>query len=242
VSDDAAIVLQARMGSRRLPGKSLAPVAGRTMLEHCIERLRASSGLRVVLATTTRGEDDCIVREGERLGVEVIRGQDQDVLGRFVMVAERLSLTEVVRATADNPAVDIDAPRRVLELRRATGADYMTERGLPYGTAVEAISTVALLQSSALTTEAADREHVTRFACRAAHFRALQTAAPPEIRRPDLRLTVDTQADLDFVRAVFEEAEAGSPRPVPLAALIAAADRRARTAIEADIMGRGAAT
>src|SRR5207247_2141293 len=81
---------------------------------------------------------------GERLGVEVIRGREDDVLARFVMVASRLSLTDLVRATADNPAVDMDAPRRVLELRRRTRADRVVEYGLPYGTAVEAVSAESL--------------------------------------------------------------------------------------------------
>jgi spore coat polysaccharide biosynthesis protein SpsF len=225
VIENAAIVLQARMGSRRLPGKTLALIAGRTVLEHCVERLRARSGMRVVLATTTRDEDDCVAQEGTRLGVEVIRGPDEDVLGRFVMVASALSLTEVVRATADNPAVDMDAPRRVLELRRSTGADHATERGLPHGTAVEVVSAEALCRSAELTNSSMDREHVTVFLQRDPRFVALRVPAPVEVHRPDLRLTVDTPEDLAFVRIVIEHAEVESPHPVPLSALIAAADR-----------------
>jgi spore coat polysaccharide biosynthesis protein SpsF len=223
VIENAAIVLQARMGSRRLPGKTLALIAGRTMLEHCIERLQARSGLRVVLATTTRAEDDCVAQEGARLGVEVVRGPDDDVLGRFVMVASRLSLTDLVRATADNPAVDIDAPRVVLDARRQTGADHVVEEGLPYGSTVEAISADALVRAAALATHPEDREHVTPFIRRDPRFVALQIPAPLAVRRPDLRFTIDTAQDLAFVRALFEMVESTSARPVSLAALIKAA-------------------
>src|SRR5262249_2392804 len=128
---NAAIVLQARMGSQRLPGKTLALIAGRTILEHCIERLRATSGLPLVVATTTREEDDPVAREGLRLGAGVVRGPDEDVLGGFLLVAEKLALDDLIRATADNPAVDMESPRRVFELRREAGADHVVEEGLP---------------------------------------------------------------------------------------------------------------
>ena len=221
MSDRAAIVLQARMGSRRLPGKALAQIAGRTVLAHCVERLQAASGMRVILATTTHGEDDCLEEEGRRLGVAVARGPDEDVLGRFLMVASQLDLTDIIRATADNPAVDVDSPRRVLDVRRQSGADHVVEDGLPYGTTVEAIAVDALARQAALTLDAADREHVTPFMRRDPRFTAVRAPAPAAVRRPDLRLTVDTSEDLAFVRRVFEHAERTCPAPVPLAGLIA---------------------
>lgn len=219
----AAIVLQARLGSRRLPGKVLATVGGRTILEHCVERLRAS-GLPVVVATTTRDEDDGIAREGERLGVTVVRGPEEDVLARYVLAASILGLTDIVRATADNPAVDLDVARRVLQLRRSSGADHVVEDGLPYGSTVEAVSAGALRRAAALATDPADREHVTLLLTRDPRFLSLRIAAPAAVRRPDLRLTIDTAEDLSFVRGVIERAEQAHPRPVPLAGLIAAAD------------------
>jgi spore coat polysaccharide biosynthesis protein SpsF len=227
VTHKGAIVLQARMGSTRLPGKSLAIVSGRTILAHCIERLSASSGLPVVVATTTLEEDDRVELEARQLGVEVVRGSECDVLARFLMVASRLSLTDLVRATADNPAVDIDAPRRVLELRRRTGADHVVEYGLPYGTAVEAIAVDALRRSAELTQDAEDREHVTAFIRRDPRFKTLSAIAPPAVRRPTLRLTVDTPDDLAWVRQVFDRTErvGGASPPASLAALIAAADQ-----------------
>lgn len=217
-----AIVLQARMASRRLPGKALADVSGRTVLAHCIERLKVA-GLPVVLATTTRPEDDCLEEAGERLGVAVVRGASDDVLGRFVQVASTFGLTHLIRATCDNPGVDIDAPGRTLAVLLRTEADYVGEVGLPCGAAVEAVSAKGLFRAAELASEPYDREHVTPFVRRDGRFRLQWVLAPERLRRPDLRISVDTAEDLDFVRRVFTRSEAACRRPVGLAELMTAA-------------------
>jgi spore coat polysaccharide biosynthesis protein SpsF len=223
MSDTAAIVLQARMGSNRLPGKSLAPIAGRTVLARCVERLRARSGLMVVLATTTNAEDDVLVTEAARLGLPVVRGPVDDVLERYVLAATTFGLTEVIRATADNPVVDLDAPRRTLALLRRTRAGYIVERGLPYGAAVEAISVPALKYAAVLATEPYDREHVTPILRRDRRFVSLDALVPAGVRRPELRFTVDTPEDLEYVRQLYDLIEPGEG-PAPLTAFIDAAD------------------
>jgi spore coat polysaccharide biosynthesis protein SpsF len=220
----AAIVLQARMGSTRLPGKVLADLAGLSVLAHCVGRLQASSGLPVVLATTTAAIDDRLCEAGERLGITVVRGAEDDVLGRFVQVASSLGLTHLVRATCDNPGVDIDSPRRTLELLRRNGADYVAEAGLPHGAGVEAVSVPALLRSAGLTSDPYDREHVTPLLRRDPRFFALQAIAPGHLRRADLCLSIDTAGDLDFMRRLFAVADVGTSGLVTLAALMSAAD------------------
>lgn len=224
MSGSAAVVLQARMGSSRLPGKSLAPIEGRTVLALCIERLRVRSGLPVVVATTTMAEDDVLAAEAERLGAPVVRGPVEDVLSRYVLAAAMLGLTEVVRATADNPAVDLDAPGRTLDLLRRTGAGYVLEHGLPYGAGVEAFTASALRYADVLTTEPYDREHVTPLLRRDRRFVSLDALVPAAVRRPDVRLTVDTAEDLERVRQLYVAVGAGDD-PAPLAAFIAAADQ-----------------
>jgi spore coat polysaccharide biosynthesis protein SpsF (cytidylyltransferase family) len=219
----SAIVLQARMGSTRLPGKSLAFIEGKTIVEHCVERLRSRSGLMVILATTTLAEDDALVDEASRLSVPVVRGSADDVLGRYARAATMFDLTALVRATADNPAVDMDAPRRTLDLLARTGVDHVVERGLPVGAAVEAISCDALHRAHALASDAYDREHVTPLLLRDHRFRALDLVAPAVVRRPDRRFTVDTADDLEFMRSVFRLL--APPLPAPLTAIIHASDR-----------------
>ena len=217
----AAVVLQARMGSTRLPGKVLALVGGRTMLAHCINRLRAQSNLPVIVATTTEPEDDLVARETERCGADVLRGPADDVLGRFAMAVKAYGLDDLIRATADNPAVDLDAPLRTLALLHFTGAHHIVERGLPIGAAVEAVSAKAILQADEFATEPYDREHVTPYIRREERFRTMDGIAPGHVRAPKLRLTVDTAEDLDFVRRAFAVVDVADP--APLSAIIAAA-------------------
>jgi spore coat polysaccharide biosynthesis protein SpsF len=218
------IILQARMGSRRLPGKVLADVAGRPLVEHCIVRLIRAGVGPVILATTIQPADDPLVRFAERLGIRVVRGPEDDVLQRFGQVADYLDARFFIRATADNPAVDVDALARVIAVIDSTGADHVVEDDLPIGAAVEAVRTAALYQALAQARDPYDREHVTPFLYRnPGRFVALRPQAPPAIRRPDVRLTVDTAEDLVFMRQVLEQAALAGDPP-PLSAVIAAAD------------------
>lgn len=238
----AIVVLQARVRSARLPAKVLAEIAGQSMLAHCVKRLIAARVGEVVVATTTRPEDAAVVAEAQRLGVRAIRGPVDDVLARFVLavadwdgaspspLGERVGVrggpTYVFRATADNPVVDIDSPRRLLRVLEE-GADYCVEEGLPVGGAVEGIRTTALRDAAAVAHAPYDREHVTPFLRhQTARFVVRSVPAPPECYRPHLRLTVDTRADLSYVKSLLEQAGAGE-RLVPLRDVIALADRYA---------------
>ncbi|MGE0362201.1 MAG: NTP transferase domain-containing protein [Vicinamibacterales bacterium] len=224
MSGGVAIVLQARMGSSRLPGKSLAPVGGRSLLARAVERLQARSGVPVVIATTTLPADDLICDDARTLGVDVVRGPADDVLARYAVAVSALGLHAVVRATADNPAVDLDAPRRTLDMLLRSGADYVVDRGLPVGATVEAIAAPALVRAAGLAATAYDREHVTPYIRRDPRARALDLLAPLSLRRPDLRFTVDTADDLTAMRRLY--AEVGpAEMPAPLESFILAADR-----------------
>lgn len=218
-----AILLQARMGSTRLPGKSMRVLGGHTLVAHAIVRLQAS-GYPVVLTTTEKSEDDCLVAAAESLGAYTFRGSELDVLDRFAQATRHFELHRVVRATADNPAVDTDSVARSLMLMDRTGADHVVEYGLPYGAAVEAIRGAALLRAAALATDPADREHVTPLLRSSTDFFALAALAPGHLRRPGLRLTVDTEEDLAFMQKLLE-AIGPANFPAPLSAFIDVADR-----------------
>lgn len=227
------LVLQARTGSTRLPGKVLEPLGRHTLLAHCIRRLQAADLGPVVVATTREQGDDAVVAEARRHGALVFRGPTDDVLARFVGATEEFGGRYVVRATADNPAVDIDAAARLARAVYDARAEYGMEDGLPYGAAVEVISSEALRRIERLTNDPADHEHVTLFVKRhLERFRTIVSVAPRAVRRPDLRLTVDTPDDLLFMRQVLEKVDDG-PEPAPLTAIITAADvviRRAQAA------------
>lgn len=217
-----AILLQARMGSTRLPGKSLRDLAGHTLLAHAVVRLQAS-GYPVVVATTTKPEDDCLVAAAEDLKAHVFRGAEDDVLDRFAQAARHFELHRVVRATADNPAVDIDAVSRSLALLDRTGSDHVVEYGLPTGGCVEAMKANALLKAAAQATDPYDREHVTPYIRRGQGFAVLSALAPGYLRRRGLRLTVDTEEDFSFMTKLFEAL--GPQFPAPLSAILDVTDR-----------------
>jgi spore coat polysaccharide biosynthesis protein SpsF len=221
------IILQARFNSTRLRGKALASVGGTSVLKRCLNRLRQSQAGHVVLATTDRPEDDALAAAARRIGVDVFRGCADDVLARYVDAAVWHDFDVVIRATGDNPAVDIDAPRRLIGLMHRHRADYACEDGLPYGAAVEIVSTAALAYSASQATRVEDREHVTTFIkLHPSTFRVIWASAPRSLRRPDVRLTIDTAEDLAFMRRVFARARSVEP---PLTDLIAAADECSRS-------------
>jgi len=208
----AGVILQARMASTRLPGKALATIAGRPILQHCLRRLLRAGVNRVVLATTVRPEDDILADMASRSGVAVHRGSADDVLARFAEAAERYEIDPVLRATADNPAVDPHAAGRLIARLRLTGADYAHETGLPLGAGLEAMTGAALQYAASAAPAGEDREHVTTYIKNNPHiFRIDASPAPSALASAGLRLTVDTSDDLEWLRALF--AGAGSPDP-----------------------------
>ncbi len=220
------IVLQARLGSTRLPRKVLAPLAGRPLLEHCILRLRAAGVGPVVLATTDAAEDDALVDLAATLDVPVFRGSADDVLGRYIGAAVRYGLDPVIRATGDNPLVDSAAAGRLLPLFDRAGVDYACEVGLPVGAAVEAVRMEALIQVALLASDPSDREHVTTFVKRRQDlFRVRMVPAPAALRSPALRLTVDTADDLAHVRALVDATGHDMPALGQVLAIAAARQR-----------------
>jgi spore coat polysaccharide biosynthesis protein SpsF len=225
----AGIILQARMASSRLPGKVLEPIDGQPMLEHCLRRLLASGVAPVIVATTRREDDDAVAAVAERLGVSVFRGATDDVVDRFVRAAGQARFDVVIRATADNPAVDIDAPGRLLAAMPATGIDYVGEEGLPYGAGVEAMTVDALRRQALLIRDAFDREHVTTYVRRRRdQFNVKTLAAPPALARSDVRVTVDTAHDLEQMRRLYARAGGGVR---PLGDFISAWDERERRSV-----------
>jgi spore coat polysaccharide biosynthesis protein SpsF len=228
----AGIILQARVGSSRLPGKALATIGGSTILEICLRRLSAAGAGPVVLATTTGPEDDALEAIATRLDALVYRGDVNDVLGRYVKAASAFDLDTIVRATGDNPCTDILAAGRVLQALQFHHAEYVCENGLPYGAGVEVVTRAALVRADREATRPDDREHVTLYVRHHPRtFRVVTVPAPAALCRTDLRVTVDTAADLEHVRELY--AATGSSLP-SLSQIIDVADGRRRVGVSAD--------
>jgi spore coat polysaccharide biosynthesis protein SpsF len=205
-------LIQARLGSSRLPGKSALPLpleaAGdaRTILGHVIGRARrAATVSKVVVATTTQPLDDELASLAVRLGAGVFRGSETDVLGRFAgALAAAGPADAVVRLTADNPALDPAFVDAAVAHHLSTGADYTYTTGLPLGTNVEVIGAAALRRAAAEATQPDEREHVTPYLRRHPELFRLEMlplAVPPAVAA--LRLTVDYPSDYALLSLLF---------------------------------------
>ncbi|WP_027346624.1 cytidylyltransferase domain-containing protein [Hamadaea tsunoensis] len=198
-------IVQARMGSERLPGKVLRPLAGRTVLERVVRSARESGAVEeIVVATTTDAVDDDVVTEAGRLGVPVFRGSVDDVLSRFLGALAEHPAEEVMRFTADCPLLDPDIIATAARVFHAVpGTDYLNtslNRTLPRGLDVEIIRADTLRALDTMA-ETYHRTHVTSYVySHPEKFRVLGLALPPN--RAHLRLTLDTPADLELMEAI----------------------------------------
>jgi len=202
-------IIQARMGSTRLPGKVMMDLAGEPMLARVVNRVgRASKLDAVVVATTTNSDDDPIVDLCQKRGRPVFRGSEEDVLDRYYQTAVAHSAEAIVRITSDCPLIEpeiIDAV--VLEfLSRYPNIDYVSnaiQRSYPRGLDVGIISFGALERAWTEDENPAWREHVTQYIVRNPdlfHIHGVEN----DVDYSYMRWTVDAPEDLAFVRRIYD--------------------------------------
>lgn len=199
-------IIQARMGSTRLPGKVLMDIAGATMLARTVERARLASLVdETIVATTTDLRDDAVVKECVRLGVPIFRGPEEDVLDRYYHAAKERSADAVVRVTSDCPLIDADVMDEVIAEFLEKRPDYAAntlERTYPRGLDTEVISLDALGRAWREAKKSSEREHVTAYMYQNPDvFRLISVRSRADNSRH--RWTVDTPEDLSFVREVY---------------------------------------
>jgi spore coat polysaccharide biosynthesis protein SpsF len=200
-------VIQARMGSTRLPGKVLKPIAGQPLLWHIVHRLKACHLLEeIAVATTGNPADDAIVDWCDRNGVTVVRGPEDDVLARYARAAEKLDADIIVRVSSDAPFIDAGFVDHLVATLIEQDGDYvLLEEGAACAhEGVDPFSRRALdrLMMDAAHDPAA-REHVTGYFKLHPDFVKIVRAAPyPPLAKKGGRLTIDTPDDLAFIETV----------------------------------------
>lgn len=213
-------IIQARMGSSRLPGKILKPLGTEDVLTYDIERCRQIKGIEeVIVATSTLPQDDEIASWCEKYAVSYYRGSEDDVLDRYVQCSRLYEPDYVMRVTSDCPFVDYEMAGEMIELMRQQQKDVMLLDGdLPRGLAVELISYQALLRIHEIGTEPRHREHVTYYAYEfPEEFNSVTYRVPENRKAPELRITLDTEADYELLKAVanhFQDTQVSSVKVI----------------------------
>lgn len=202
----AVAVIQARMGSTRLPGKVLMDISGATCLARVVARLsRAQQINQVVIATTVSSADDVIVNAAKDLQIECFRGSERDVLSRYLGAAEKFQADAVVRITSDCPLIDPEIVDRVVSKAISGGVDYASNcspRTFPRGLDTEFFTSAALYRADPIANQPHHREHVTPIFCeRRDLFHTCFVCGEHDYSQ--YRWTLDTSEDLDLIRAIY---------------------------------------
>ncbi|GHA61413.1 cytidylyltransferase domain-containing protein [Pontibacter akesuensis] len=206
-------IIQARLGSERLPNKALLPLpfgGGPSLLQHVVNRAKAaSSEYHVIVATSATAADDQIQQLCEQEQIHCFRASLDDVLARFSDAAEKYKLDVVIRLTGDNPFIFPKKIELAVTEHLKSGAAYTLTEGLPLGTNLEVISASALLQAAAEATEPDDREHVTPYIRRTESFRKHTIHFESDLKA--LRLTVDYPSDYALASMLYEKLSVTDP-------------------------------
>jgi glutamate-1-semialdehyde 2,1-aminomutase len=199
-------IVQARMGSTRLPGKVMKPICGVPMIELLLERLgRAKQVHQIVVATPDDDSNAPLVHHVQSLGLCCVQGSEKDVLARYLLAAKHASADIVVRITGDCPLVDPQLVDAAVEKFKSGQVDYLSNTDpptLPDGLDIEVFSTEALERAACESQDAFDHEHVTPYLRRSPVFRRASMRNEEDLS--SLRWTVDEPEDLSVVATVFE--------------------------------------
>lgn len=203
-------IIQARMGSTRLPNKILMPaVDGITMLEYELKRVQQSKKInKIVVATTDKSGDDQIQELCDKIEVDCFRGSEDDVLERYAKCAEKYPEYEnIIRLTGDCPLIDPVEIDKVIELFETSGLDYASncEAGketYPDGLDTEIFSRKTLEQAARDSRQKSEREHVTLYIRNNPNFKKGFIQAEQDFSH--FRLTLDEQVDYEVIKFVME--------------------------------------
>lgn len=204
------VIIQARMGSTRLPGKILRPIMGRPMLSYLIERVKLiQMPHTAIIATTTNPQDNVIEDFARQEDILFFRGCEEDVLDRYYQACCKYPADVIVRLTSDCPLIDPSIVDQAIHLFQtdATRLDYLSntlQRTFPRGMDVEVFSFEVLKMASHEASSPFDREHVTPFLYRhSERFHLSNFTHLPDVSK--YRLTVDTSEDFLLINKIFEE-------------------------------------
>jgi spore coat polysaccharide biosynthesis protein SpsF len=200
-------IVQARLESTRLPGKTMMDIMGRPMLWHVINRLKQSRRLTdIVIATTTNEKDKAIVRLARENSVKSYAGNEEDVLDRYYQAAIKFKTDVIVRLTADCPLIDPEIVDKVIEYFLSGNSDYVSNTvkpSYPDGLDTEVFSFGSLQRAWEEAKLKSEREHVTAYLWKHPELFKIGNVKN-DIDLSRFRWTVDIDEDLQFVREIYQ--------------------------------------
>lgn len=204
-------IVQARMGSTRLPGKVAKKVKDKPMLTHLLERLKYTEELdQIIVATSKKEQDDRVAEIAEESGISCFRGSEHDVLLRYIAAARENNADVIVRITGDCPLIDPDTIDEIIKDFISSEVEYMGHSGYPRGLDTEVFYLKSLFKAEEMISREEEqednsyREHVTLYIYRHPEdFKIDFYEAPDELRR-DYRLCVDEQADFNLIIEIYK--------------------------------------
>lgn len=207
-----AAIIQARVGSTRLPGKIMKDLSGREVLWHAVERaLLAKSADRVMVATTTNPEDDAVEKFCRKHNFLFYRGSDENVLERYYWAAKQFGADIIVRITADCPLIDPKTMDLCVEKFKKSGCDYISNvvpgpRTFPRGLDVEVFSFGALEKAHKNAGEIYEKEHVTPYIWenKNGEFKVGETVTASAEYARNYRLTIDYPEDFELIKKIYQ--------------------------------------
>jgi len=200
-------IIQARMGSTRLPGKVLKKLKNKTVLEHVVNRVADVDIIdQIVIATSTLPTDDVIEREALGIGAFVYRGDENDVLSRYYEAAVKYNADNIVRITSDCPLVDTNVTSDIIRFYLDHNYDYVSNclvRSYPRGLDTEVFSFGSLERAYKEANTPAQREHVTPYIYQNRDKFSVYDYVS-EVDLSSYRWTLDTQEDWDLINKIYD--------------------------------------
>lgn len=199
------VIVQARMGSTRLPNKVMKPIGGTPMIELLLSRLaRAREVDQIVVATSIDPRNQPLADHVRALGFQCVAGSENDVMARYIQAARACEADVIVRVTGDCPLVDPEVVDEAIRTFRSHAVDYFSNivpPSYPDGLDTEVFTLSALERAASETSSDYDHEHVTTYLRESGRFKTASMTCEQNLA--SLRWTVDDPADLDVIEAVF---------------------------------------
>jgi len=204
-------IIEVRMGSTRLPGKALINVVGKPIIEHVVNRIQLCKKIdEIVIATTVNSLDNAIEKLAKQIGVFCFRGSEEDVLLRVVNASKCINADLVVLSGGDSPFFDWRLADALIEKYcEKPSYDLVTnclELTYPLGVYTYVVSSKILNEIEALTVTPNQREDTLRYVFENDdQYKIFNLKAPEHLKRPDYRLTIDYQEDVELMKKLYED-------------------------------------